>query len=84
MSLKKQIAVDKVEVQEFGVVYAEYSIHVNQDGALVSQTMHSVTIAPGEDYSNQDASVKVVCAATHTPEVIAAYKAAQSTKKAEV
>ena len=32
---------------------------------------------PGADYSAEDAKVQAICAATHTPEVIAAYEASQ-------
>jgi len=80
MQLEKQIIVDKIEVKELGVVYAEMALRVKQDDKSVTQTLHSVTILPGEDYSGQDASIQAVCVSTHTPEVIAAYKAAQSTK----
>jgi hypothetical protein len=34
-------------------------------------------IAPGDDYSQEDYRVQSACANVHTPEVIAAYKAAQ-------
>jgi len=35
-------------------------------------------VAPGDDYSAEEAKVQAVCAAVHTPEVIEAYKAAQA------
>jgi hypothetical protein len=37
-------------------------------------------VQPGQDYSNEDASVQAVCAAVHTPEIIAAYAASQETE----
>lgn len=78
MQLQKQIIVDKIEVNELGVVYAELAISVKQGDKLVKQTLHSATIAPGEDYSSQDSSIQAVCKTTHTPEVIAAYTASRS------
>ena len=41
-------------------------------------------VLPGDDYSKEDARVQAICAVIHTPEVIAAYKAAQEAAKAEV
>jgi hypothetical protein len=76
MQLEKQIIVNKIEVQELGVVYAEMALRVKQGSESVTQTLHSETIFPGEDYSNQDLEIQSVCAKTHTPEVIAAYKEA--------
>lgn len=45
-------------------------IHALSD---VDGVLHRTTIAPGEDYSQQPPEVQVVCAETHTPDVIAAY-----------
>ena len=78
MQLEKQIIVEKIEVKELGVVYAELALNVKQDSKFVKQTLHSVTILPGEDYSGQDASIQDVCETTHTPQVIAAYTASRS------
>ena len=76
MQLEKQIIVDKIEVKELGVVCAELALTVKQGNNSIKQTLHSVAIAPGEDYSSQDATIQAVCLTTHTPEVIAAYKEA--------
>lgn len=32
------------------------------------------TIAPGDDYSSEDADVRAACEAAHTPEIVAAYQ----------
>jgi hypothetical protein len=37
----------------------------------------SHVITAGQDYSNESAEVQAICAAVHTPEVIAAYVASQ-------
>ena len=84
MHLEKQIIIDKIEVKELGVVHAEMSLRVQNGDKSVKQILHSVIIVPGEDYSSQDDSIKAVCAATHTPEIVAAYKAAQLAKIIEV
>lgn len=76
--LEKQIVVDKVEVVENGTVQVRTSTRIVEDGKVISQSYHRHVVPPGQDYSNEDARVQAICAATHTPEVIAAYQAAQS------
>jgi len=44
---------------------------------VLSQSFHRHVVAPGQDYSGEDAKVQALCAAIHTPAVIAAYQAAQ-------
>jgi hypothetical protein len=52
-----------------------------EDGTELSASYHRSVIVPGEDYSTQDNRVKTICAAVHTPEVIAAYQAAQAAQR---
>ena len=77
MALEKQVAVDKIEVVEVGVVQVRTATRIVEDGNVISQSYHRHTVAPGQDYSNEDARVQAICAATHTAEVIAAYQAMQ-------
>ena len=76
MTLEKQSVIDRIEVLENGSVQIRAAIRILEDGAIISQTFHRKVIAPGDDYSQEDAKVQAICAATHTPEVIAAYQAA--------
>jgi len=48
-----------------------------EDGKQISGAYHRHVVSPGDDYSAEDARVQAICAAVHTDEVIAAYKAAQ-------
>ena len=48
-----------------------------EDGKQISGTFHRHVVAPGDDYSAEDARVQAICEATHTAEVVAAYQAAQ-------
>jgi hypothetical protein len=48
-----------------------------EDGKQISGTFHRHVVAPGDDYSGEDARVKAICTAMHTAEIIAAYQAAQ-------
>jgi hypothetical protein len=77
MALEKVVIVDRIEALESGVVQVRTKTTIMEDGKQISDTFHRHVVAPGDDYSAEDARVKAICAATHTAGVIAAYKAAQ-------
>jgi archaellum component FlaF (FlaF/FlaG flagellin family) len=77
MSLEKQTVVDKIEVVENGSVQVRTATRIVEDGNVISTSYHRHVVAPGQDYSQEDARVQAICAATHTAEVIAAYQASQ-------
>lgn len=77
MTLEKQIIVDLIEVIENGSVRVRTATKIVDEGVEINRSFHRHVVAPGDDYSAEDAKVKTICAAVHTPEVIAAYKAAQ-------
>ena len=76
MALEKLTVVDSIEVKENGCVQVRTANRVVEDGAVLSQSFNRHVVAPGSDYSAEDARVQAICAAMHTAEVIAAYKAA--------
>jgi hypothetical protein len=76
MALEKIEVVDRIEVVENGCVQVRTRTSVLEDGKQISGTYHRHVVAPGDDYSKEDARVQAICAATHTQEVIDAYKAA--------
>lgn len=76
MPLEKISVVDQVEVAENFCVQVRTSNRIIENGNIIAQSHHRHVVAPGDDYSNEDARVQAICAAMHTPEVIAAYKAA--------
>ena len=78
MALEKQIVVDLIEAVENGTVQVRTCTRIMEDGVEISSKFHRHVVAPGADYSAEDAKVQAICAAVHTPEVIAAYKAAQT------
>ena len=78
MSLEKQTIVDRIEVVENGSVQVRTATRIVEDGNVISTSYHRHVVAPGQDYSQEDARVQAICAATHTAEVIAAYQAAQT------
>jgi len=76
--LEKVISVDLIEVIENSCIQVRTKTAIMEDGKQISGTFHRHVVAPGDDYSAEDARVKAICAAMHTPQVIAAYKAAQT------
>jgi hypothetical protein len=78
MALEKNSVVDRIEVLENGCVQVRTRTSILEDGEQISGSYHRHVIAPGGDYSGEDARVQAVCKATHTPEVITAYQAAQA------
>lgn len=73
--LEEIIAISQIEVTETNIVQVRTSTLVMEDGVQLSETYHRHCIAPGDDYSQEDAEVQAVCASAHTPEAIAAYLA---------
>jgi hypothetical protein len=49
-----------------------------EDGKPISESLHRHVIVPGDNYSNADTKVQTICAAVHTPEIIAAYSTKQA------
>lgn len=78
MALEKVTVVDLIEVTENGCVQVRTKTAIVEDGKQISGTFHRHVIAPGDDYANEDARVKAICKATHTPAVVSAYQASIS------
>lgn len=79
MALEKKVSVDLIEILENGIVQVRTKTAIMEDGKQISSKFHRHVVAPGDDYSQEDARVQTICAAVHTPEVIAAYKATLTT-----
>jgi hypothetical protein len=75
MGLEKIEVVDKIEVVENGCVQVRTKTAIMEDGKEISNSFHRHIVAPGDDYSAEEARVKAICAATHTQSVVDAYKA---------
>jgi hypothetical protein len=75
MALEKVKIVDRIEVVENGCVQVRTKTAIKEDGVEISSKFHRHVVAPGDDYAGEDARVKAICKATHTTEVIAAYRA---------
>jgi hypothetical protein len=73
--LEKQIVVDLIETLKNGCVQVRTCTRFIENGEHISSQLHRHIVAPGDDYSGEDAKVQAICAAAHTAEVIAAYQA---------
>lgn len=82
--LEKNISVDLIEVVENGSIQIRTKTAIKEDGVEISSKFHRHVVVPGNDYSAEDAKVQAICAAVHTPEVIAAYQAAQAAAQAKI
>ena len=71
--LEKITTVDRIEVLENGCVQVRTKTAIIEDGKQISGNFHRHVVAPGNDYSAEDARVQAICAAAHTADVIAAY-----------
>jgi DNA-binding transcriptional LysR family regulator len=80
MSLTKSIVVDQITVTENGIVLFREATRIFEDGVELSKTYHRSSLKPGQDISVVPANVQAICNAAWTPEVIAAFQAAQEAK----
>ena len=77
MALEKKVVVDLIEVLENGCIQVRTKTAIKEDGVEISSKFHRHVVAPGDDYSAEDAKVQAIAASIHTPEVVAAYILAQ-------
>ena len=75
--LEKITSVDLIEVIENGSIQVRTKTAIKEDGVEISSKFHRHVVVPGANYSGEDAKVQAIAASIHTPEVIAAYEAAQ-------
>jgi len=83
MALEKIEIVDRIEVLENSCIQVRTKTVIKENGVEISSKFHRHVVAPGADYSGEDARVQAICAATHTADVVAAYKAAQQVEIAQ-
>ena len=81
MALTEQTEIGKIEiVGPYKAVQVRTDTIIMRDDVEISRSYSRHVVQPGQDYSNEDALVQAVCAAVHTPEIIAAYAASQETE----
>jgi len=78
MSLTKTTVIDQITVTENGIVLYREATRIMEDGDQLSQTYHRTSLTPAQDLTGHPANVVAICNVAWTPEVIAAYQAAQA------
>lgn len=81
--LEKVTSVDLIEVIENGCIQVRTKTAIKEDGVEISIKFHRHVVVPGADVSGEDAKVQAIAASIHTPEIIAAYAAAQEIAQSE-
>jgi hypothetical protein len=76
--------IDKIEVVENGTLQVREATRIMKDGEQIAQTYHRWSFAPASDVSDMPANVQSIAQAAWTPEVIAAYEAAQAEAQARL
>lgn len=75
MAIDKKVTVDLIEVVNGTIVQVRTKTEIVEDGVQIGGSFRRYVINPGECGENEDPRVKAICAAVHTPEVVAAYQA---------
>ena len=82
MTLEKVIKEDKIEiVGDYKAVQVRTATVIMEDGVQLSSSYRRHVESAGDDYSQESPEVQAICAAVHTPEVIAAYQAHLSSQE---
>jgi hypothetical protein len=78
MSFSKSTVVDQITVTENGIVLFREATRIFEDGVELSKTYHRSSLTPGQDISGVPANVQAICSVAWTPEVVAAFNAANA------
>lgn len=76
--LTKEVKIDQIIVVDSGAVMIREATRIFEDGVELSRTYHRSNLMPGQDLSGVPANVQAICNAAWTPEVIAAFNAANA------
>jgi DNA-binding transcriptional LysR family regulator len=83
MTITKEKVIDQITVTENGIVLYREATRIMEDGEQLSQTYHRTSLTPAQDLTGHPANVVAICNVAWTPEVVAAYQAAQAAAAAE-
>ena len=78
MTIEKIKVVDQVTATENGIILFREATRIVEDGVQLSESYHRSSLAPDADLTDVPAQVAAIAAVVWTPEVIAAYQAAQA------
>ena len=75
--ITKEKVIDQITVTENGTVLYREATRIMEDGKELTKTYHRTSLTPGQDLTDQPEKVVAIAQAAWTPEVVAAYEAAQ-------
>ena len=78
MTIEKIKVVDQITATENGIILFREATRIMEDGVQLSETYHRSSLAPDSDLTDVPEQVAAIAAVVWTPEVIAAYQAAQA------
>jgi len=81
--ITKENVIDQITVTENGIVLYREATRIMEDGKELTKTYHRSSLTPGQDLTDQPAKVAAICNTAWTPDVIAAYAAAQAAAQVE-
>ena len=82
MSLTKQTVIDQITVTENGIVLYREATKILENDVEISKQYHRSSLTPSQDLTGVPANVVAICNTVWTPEVVAAYQAAQAAAEA--
>jgi hypothetical protein len=75
--ITKEKVIDQITVTENGIILYREATRIIEDGVELTKTYHRSSLTPGQDLTDQPEKVVAIAQAAWTPEVVAAYEAAQ-------
>ena len=84
MALIKTTDIDQITVTENGIILYREATRIIEDGVQLTQTYHRTSLTPGQDLTGQPDNVRAIAQVAWTPQVIAAYQAAQEEARARM
>ena len=78
MSLTKTKVIDQITVTEGGAVLYREATRILEDGVELSKIYHRSSLVPGQNLSGVPDNVVAICQVVWTPEIVAAFQAAQN------
>ena len=80
MAITKEVVIDQITVTENGTIFYREATRIMEDGTELTKTYHRNSLTPDQDLTGVPEKVVAICNAAWTPEVIAAYQAAEAAK----
>jgi DNA-binding transcriptional LysR family regulator len=82
MAITKEVAIDQITVTENGIILYREATRIMEDGTELTKTYHRSSLTPAQDLTGVPEKVVAICNTAWTPEVIAAYQAAEAARVA--